>query len=430
MKNINRRDFLKIFGAGTGALAVNGFVPRFFNMPAYAAPSDRCVINLFQDGGCDGLTMCHPQGNTAFMTKYRQIRPTLSMPLLDNAGVEMARLPLAGTDLSLHFRLTELQTLFNRGQLAITPKAGIQFNSGSHEEAQAHVQRGVVSARAPEPTAGWMKRVAIGNGFTDSFQMFDRTGGGGLATLGVGPYRPLSVTNFASYGFTAATTGEFNFRLDTTFALLGQQEHNARARDYVGAYDSVEESVDRVRTAVQGTILNPAFPNTGAGNQLKDAFIAIMNFGTRFAYTQFGGFDLHSDTDRQGQNRNTPMGMSNRMREMNDAIAAFRLNCERVGKWGDMVIVVNSEFGRTNNENGSFGVDHADAHVCFVMGGGVKGGVYGDRVTVEDISRPQNGIDATTSPLDIYNEIVSYMGLSTSGLVFPGYTPRALGLFA
>ena len=336
-----------------------------------------------------------------------------------------------GTNYSLHHRLTELQTLHGLGKLAVINKCGVpQFNSGSHEEAQQHIRYGMPNGRGSDPKAGWMKRIAEGNTgtFNDSFRVFDRTGGS-EATLGAGAFRPLAITNLASYGFAGAVTGESNFRVDSAFALLGQQEHNTQARDFVNAYGTVENSVERVRVAVQGTTFSPAFPTTSLGSQLKDAFIAFMNFDTRLAYTEIGGFDLHSDADPQGQNRNNPMGQSNRMKEINDAIAAFRLNCERVGIWGNTAICINTEFGRTNAENGAKGLDHADAHVCFVMGGAVRGGIYGDAVTVADISRPQNGVEATTSSLDVYNEIVQYMGLSTSPLILSGYSPRALGLF-
>jgi uncharacterized protein (DUF1501 family) len=45
------------------------------------------------------------------------------------------------------------------------------------------------------------------------------------------------------------------------------------------------------------------------------------------------------------------------------------------GLWSDLVVLVQSEFGRTSRENGSGGTDHGRAGVMLVAGGRVRGGV-------------------------------------------------------
>jgi uncharacterized protein (DUF1501 family) len=211
--------------------------------------------------------------------------------------------------------------------------------------------------------------------------------------------------------------------------LHDAQPSNQIAREFVSAFDIVQSSVDRVRQAVTGTTFSPLFPNSNIGNQLRDIFISFRNFPTRFAYVAQGGYDLHENADPQGQMLNTPMGQSRRLRDLNDALAAFRLNCEATGIWQDTIIMITTEFSRTLRENGSFGVDHADGHVCFVLGGGVRGGHYGENPTPEQLRSPRNGIDATIASPDAYIEIARKMGLRTDGLLPAGYNPRSLGLF-
>ena len=50
-----------------------------------------------------------------------------------------------------------------------------------------------------------------------------------------------------------------------------------------------------------------------------------------------------------------------------------------------MTVMTFSEFGRRVHENGSAGTDHGAASVMFVLGGAVKGGVYGDYPSLEDL---------------------------------------------
>ncbi len=44
-----------------------------------------------------------------------------------------------------------------------------------------------------------------------------------------------------------------------------------------------------------------------------------------------------------------------------------------------------SEFGRRVTQNASNGTDHGTAMPLFVLGGGVKGGIYGDHPSLTDL---------------------------------------------
>ena len=65
------------------------------------------------------------------------------------------------------------------------------------------------------------------------------------------------------------------------------------------------------------------------------------------------------------------------MGTLNDGLTAFHGDLLRQGLLGDTMVLQFSEFGRRIGENASAGTDHGAASVMMVMGGGVKGGIYG-----------------------------------------------------
>ena len=60
-----------------------------------------------------------------------------------------------------------------------------------------------------------------------------------------------------------------------------------------------------------------------------------------------------------------------------DGIAAFYQDLRNQGLLSDTLMLQFSEFGRRISENGSGGTDHGAAAVMMVMGGAVRGGIYG-----------------------------------------------------
>ena len=415
---MNRRNFLKVIGQGSAAVAGMSYIPRFFVDQAYAqAANNLKIVNIFLAGGCDWFLTHEPTGDATFMDTLKQIRPTLSVPVAP-------RRVLGSTNYTVHNRLAEFETAYNAGELAVVMSTGIpQFNSGSHEEATNHFARGLTNGRTTE-SAGWMQRVAA-KYFQDQFQLLDLQGGSASTTGG--NFRGVFVNNLSTFGFNGAATGESGFRLSSAFAAIQQAGANPEEIAIQNAWSDTEKTVTAVASAVANTTLNPVFPTTSIGNQLRDAFRALTNFPTRLVYTATGGYDVHSMADPQGQQVATPSGQSRLLRDLNDAIAAFKANCVRVGIWNDIAIVVTSEFARTNRENGNTGVDHADANASYIIGGKVNGGHYGVAPTSADLLRPQNGIDAKVAVADIYADLIVGMGLDPTP-VFPTLARSPLGI--
>ena len=65
------------------------------------------------------------------------------------------------------------------------------------------------------------------------------------------------------------------------------------------------------------------------------------------------------------------------MGTLGDGLAAFYTDIRNRGLASDTTVIVFSEFGRRISENGSGGTDHGAAGLMFVLGGSVRGGLYG-----------------------------------------------------
>ena len=61
-----------------------------------------------------------------------------------------------------------------------------------------------------------------------------------------------------------------------------------------------------------------------------------------------------------------------------DGLMALRTALIEVNRWDTSLVMTYSEFGRRAAENGSGGTDHGAASTHLVLGGAVRGGIYGN----------------------------------------------------
>ena len=149
------------------------------------------------------------------------------------------------------------------------------------------------------------------------------------------------------------------------------------------------------RVAQVGTYTSTAtYPNNGFAQALRTiAGAMVKGIGTRVFWVQTGGFDTHS-----AQNPNQANGSyTGLMTTLNDGLFAFYSDLQNQGLLGDTLVLQFSEFGRRISENGSQGTDHGAASVMMVLGGGVRGGIYGTapnlRLANDNPTLENNGTD-------------------------------------
>ena len=110
-----------------------------------------------------------------------------------------------------------------------------------------------------------------------------------------------------------------------------------------------------------------------------------------------------------------------------DAVAGFMEDIDRIGRGGDVVMLIFSEFGRRVPENTSLGTDHGAANLMFVVGKNVRGGQYGKRPSLTELD-PGDNLIHTTDFRRVYASVIEgWLGYSPSDAVLGGrFEPFAM----
>jgi uncharacterized protein (DUF1501 family) len=88
-----------------------------------------------------------------------------------------------------------------------------------------------------------------------------------------------------------------------------------------------------------------------------------------------------------------------------DSLHAFAQNMKRNGNWNEVLLMTYSEFGRQVAENGSYGTDHGEASAHLIMGGKVRGGVYGRNPDLKSLNK--NALRHNVDFRSVYGTVAS-----------------------
>lgn len=73
------------------------------------------------------------------------------------------------------------------------------------------------------------------------------------------------------------------------------------------------------------------------------------------------------------------------LQRLAEGLAALRSGLEEIGRWEETLVATYDEFGRSPKENEARGTHHGLANTHFVLGGRVKGGLYGQAPPLENL---------------------------------------------
>jgi uncharacterized protein (DUF1501 family) len=148
--------------------------------------------------------------------------------------------------------------------------------------------------------------------------------------------------------------------------------------------------------------------------------------GTKVFWVQTGGFDTHAS---QGANQGNYFNL---MATLGDGLKAFYDDLSAQGMLNNTVVLVYSEFGRRITENGSQGTDHGAGANMLLMGGLVRGGIYGSAPNLNmDPSNPtlenSNGdVKWETDFRSVYAKILdSWLGSNSVAILGADYRAGA-----
>ena len=350
---MERRDFIK---KSLLTLALGQGAPSLLSRTALAAQSkDKIlvVVNLF--GGNDQLNTLVPFRNEL----YYRLRPQIA--LKREAVLDLGA---KGEKLGLHPELRPLMGIWDSGELALIPQTGYPNPNRSH-----FISTSIWHTADPtqRQETGWLGR--WGDEQNDPF--CDTFIGWASPQALVGEKRTAPAISSIE-GFTIrmpkAFEDEFNKELKASRTDTAEEVRKAML-SLRGALDKIGQ-LREVKNKVQ-------YPDNAFGKSMADVARMIAGgLGSSVYYTTLGGWDTHAAQQ---------VRQSELLGYLGQTLAAFRQDMRAIGRDKDVLIMVFSEFGRQVAENASFGTDHGQGGLMLVLGGGIKGGVYGSEPDLEDL---------------------------------------------
>ena len=149
----------------------------------------------------------------------------------------------------------------------------------------------------------------------------------------------------------------------------------------------------------------------------------VQPTGPRIAAVEVDGFDTHA---LQGASEGQ---LASRLLALDAFIAGLEGGLGPA--WGNTVVLVATEFGRTAHVNGTAGTDHGTASTALLLGGAVRrGGIIGDWPTLAQARLFENRDTAPTMDMrSLFKGVLrDHLGLDRASLdrtVFPGSVQAA-----
>lgn len=329
---MKRREFL------TGLLAIGALGSLPVGAREQKSPRRLVAIHLF--GGNDGLNTIVPAGDRL----YRKARPGLA---LNSSQL----LPLQ-SGLGMHEALKPLHGLWEKKQLAIVQGVGYEHPNRSHFQS-ADIWHGA-GAHTPD---GWLGRLAAREHW-DVVQVDQQT----LSRALWMPPQSAGVPVCVHPGQDVQ---------DPLPADLANTLHDLYGKSSLAPTYRKWRQVQEKLHACPG--------ETFRGTELRQSLKAILELWSlgRIFHASVGGFDTHGDQ----RNRQARV-----LGEVALALGEFYTELERRGWARDTTILIYSEFGRRVEENASGGTDHGGAGPVLLLGGRVKGGLYGEHPSLADLA--------------------------------------------
>ena len=369
---MNRRTLLKL-------IALNSLtLPLSLQADSGVTSKQKRLILIELKGGNDGLNTVIPYQDPL----YYKLRPKIA---LEKSVV----LPL-NDRIAFHPSLDGMKEIFDKKELAIIQGVGYPKPNRSHfrsieiwdtaSDSQEYLDAGWLNTLAL-PKIDMLKGVILGGEY------------GPLSGNAKGIIKINNLKGFLQQSKQIrgriAITGNNN-------ALLHLLETEAEIR----------KSADILKKSLNSKKVLPfTFKKSNFGKQMSTT-TELINSGTHIPFFKIslGSFDTHT---------NQPQKHARLLKELSEGISTMRKNLIANGEWENTLIMTYSEFGRRAAENASRGTDHGTAAPHFLMGGKVKGAVYGKHPSLERLDKNSDLI-YTTDFRSIYHSIAKDWFQATS----------------
>lgn len=370
---LSRRKFLKLGGAGALIVTAGASAPLFMAQSfsslgpgAKAAGGPRALVIVELEGGNDGLNTVIPFEND----QYYKLRPNLAI-----GKDQVLKLPGA-TGVGLHPAMATLQKLYQQGYLAIVQGVGYPNPNYSHFEASDIWQSAQPQRKADR--SGWLGRY------------LDTQNDGQCKAASLVGESPLAL--YSRTTLVPAINGleDFKFQADDYYSegdgsqrlQLARQIYQHVTQDglseYVraGALDALSIADVLARQSKEFEERKSYNSDSDLARQLASVVqMLVAGLDFRVFYVRLSGFDTHSNQADQH---------AGLLKDLSESLTAFYADLTRLGLAQQVVTLTFSEFGRRPQENGG-GTDHGSAQPLLILGGQVRGGLYGPTPSLTDL---------------------------------------------
>lgn len=289
---------------------------------------------------------------------YRTLRPAI--------GVKREQVVQLDERAALHPALEPLMPIWRDGRLAIVEGVGYPQPNLSHFRS---IEIWDTASRANEYLReGWLTRAFAQASVPPGFA----ADGIVLGSAEMGPLangaRAIALVNPAQFARAARLAQPVSLR-----------ERNPALAHVIDIENDIVKAADRLRPHAGTPALATAFPGGPFGASVKTAMQVLAacdtpqrtpapGQGVAVLRLTLNGFDTH---------QNQPGQQAGLLGQLAQGLVAMRSALIELGRWNDTLVMTYAEFGRRARENRSNGTDHGTAAPHFVMGGRVRGGLYG-----------------------------------------------------
>ena len=359
------------------------------------------LVVLQLTGGNDSLNTLVPYGDS----RYYENRPFVRVPEADV-------LPIDGYH-GFHPSMAAIKRFYDDGKVAIIDGIGYPKPNYSHFRSMD-----IWYTAEPDKIAtdGWLGKVVREMDPKAENVLTAVNFGRGLPrALSLSGVPVASVAELDSYGLMTGLASVaqrqsalevFSCMYDDGIDDKGHLPLPARYPDnvmgeavrYMGQTGlDAQKGADILRGALGVYSSSVVYPNNPIANSLKGiAQVKLAGLGTRIFYCAHGSFDSHA----------TQLDLHARLwREISEGLDAFFADLREHDAADDTIVLLWSEFGRRVHDNGA-GTDHGAGGMAMLIGDPIKGGIYGDRVSLKEHDLVGGNLGYSTDFRSLYATIL------------------------
>ncbi|MEE8465054.1 MAG: DUF1501 domain-containing protein [Dehalococcoidia bacterium] len=359
---------------------------------------EKSLIVIQLTGGNDYLNTVVPYGDG----RYYDARSTVNIPQEKVIPID--------NQLGFNPSMGPIKSLWDEGKVAVINGIGYENPNRSHF-------RSMDIWHTAEPDSigkeGWLGRTIRDlDPQSDNVLTGINFGRGLPRALACPGVSVTSVGDLATYGLFPDIQDE-DLRMFTLEAF-SRMYGGAAGRDPVmdllarTGQDSIHGAdVLRTAPAMYSSSVEYA-PNTLAQNVKSISQVFHADLGARVLYTTHAQFDTHSGE------------LATHAKLWDDvagAVGCLMDDLKEHGREDDASILIFSEFGRRIKDNGS-GSDHGAGGVAFLIGGAVKGGLYGEYPSLAEADQSEGDLRSNNDFRSTYTGILEdWLGLDAAPVV-------------